>query len=225
MQTKCNSYLEVFNRMVTALGPQCWWPAETPFEIMVGAILAQRTTWKNVEKAISNLKASINFDPKTLLQMADGELAILIKPSGFYQVKTRRFKAFLAFFISQYNGNVEKMRLVPTAVLRRELLNLFGIGPETADCILLYALKKLSFVVDSYTRRIFSRLGLVNESMDYHELQAVFIRALPKNQMLYNEYHALIVALGKKICRPKPKCDQCPLKSMCPMGEKFRLET
>ena len=225
MRKKADPYLEAFNRLLSAFGPQGWWPAETPFEVMVGAVLTQHTAWTNVERAIANLKASGNFEPKALLQMPDGELAALIRPAGFYRVKARRLKAFLAYFVSQYSGDVEKMRAMPVSVLRPELLGVNGVGPETADCILLYALEKPSFVVDAYTRRIFSRLGLVDSGVEYHELRARFVCALPEDRMLYNEYHALIVTLGKEICRPKPRCDRCPLERMCPVGKDVRRET
>ena len=200
---------------MSAFGPQAWWPADTPFEVMVGAILTQNTAWTNVEQAISNLKSAENFGPKGLLQMPDGKLAAAIRPSGYYNLKARRLKAFLEYFVGRYAGCPDRMQAVPVARLRLELLDVKGVGPETADSILLYALGKPTFVVDAYTRRIFSRLGLVGADVDYHDLQANFVRYLPQTAQIYNEYHALIVALGKDVCRPKPSCNRCPLLEMC----------
>ncbi len=219
MPPEKNPYRLVFDRLLAAFGPQGWWPAETPFEVMVGAVLTQNTAWVNVERAMAALKASGTFGPEALLQMPDRALAALIRPAGFLHIKTRRLKAFLNYFVMRYAGDAARMQAAPAAALRRELLGVHGVGPETADCILLYALEKPSFVVDAYTRRIFSRLGLVAQDVDYHRLQQRFTDALPEDVMLYKEYHALIVALGKHICRPKPRCGRCPLQEMCPVGK------
>ena len=161
MRTREGGYLTVFKRLREAFGPQAWWPAQTPFEVMVGAILTQNTAWTNVERAIANLKASGALEPGALVRMPHGELAALIRPAGYYNVKARRLKAFLDYFVGRYGGDPDRMRARPAAVLRPELLEVNGIGPETADSILLYALKKPCFVVDAYTRRIFVRLGMV----------------------------------------------------------------
>ena len=150
--------------------------------------------------------------------MPDREVALRIRPSGYYNLKTRRLKALLEYFVTRYGGDIGRMRAVPSDVLEAELLEVSGVGPETADSILLYALRKPCFVVDAYTRRIFGRLGLINGDPAYRELQRALVAVLPEDPQLYNEYHALIVALGKEICRPKPKCIECPLASMCAVG-------
>ena len=219
MCTQQNSFQKVFKALYSAFGPQRWWPAETPFEMMIGAILTQNTAWRNVEKAIENLKASGAFFPAALLDLADDVLAEWIRPAGFFRVKTRRIKAFLSFFVTRYGGQVSQMREQPAGRLRHELLGVDGIGPETADCILLYALEKPSFVVDAYTRRIFGRLGMVDATAEYHDVQRQFEAALNRDPALFNEYHTLIVALGKAFCRPNPKCERCPLVSICPVGQ------
>ena len=215
MGSKKYLYIKVFEQLLKTFGPQAWWPAETPFEVMVGAVLTQNTAWTNVERAIANLKASGAFEPEALLLMPDPELAALIRPAGYYNVKARRLKALLDYFVMRYRADPARMRAEPPAMLRRELLDVNGVGPETADSILLYALGHPSFVVDAYTRRIFSRLGMVEAGIDYHSLQRRFMDALPEDPTIYNEYHALIVTLGKEICRPQPKCGRCPLREMC----------
>ena len=215
MDSKKYLYIKVFKQLLEAFGPQAWWPAETPFEVMVGAVLTQNTAWTNVERAIANLKASGAFEPEALLRMPDRELAALIRPAGYYNVKARRLKALLEYFVTRYRADPARMRAEPPAMLRRELLSVNGVGPETADSILLYALGQPRFVVDAYTRRIFSRLGMVDADIDYHSLQRRFMDALPEDPTIYNEYHALIVTLGKESCRPQPKCGRCPLREMC----------
>ncbi len=211
-------FQQVFDLLFAAFGAQEWWPAETAFEVMVGAILTQNTAWKNVERAIANLRSSDKLEPTALGEISQGKLAALIRPAGFFNVKAKRLRAYLDYFGSCYDGDSCKMRTRPMHALRSELLGVNGVGPETADSILLYALGKPSFVVDAYTRRIFSRLGLVDEQVGYGELRDRFSGALPKDVGLYQEYHALIVALGKEICRPKPKCGLCPLREICPVG-------
>jgi endonuclease-3 related protein len=214
-----NVTVEVYDRLLTAFGPQHWWPGRTPFEVMVGAILTQNTSWKNVELAIGNLRASGRLDPFRLRSLPTDELALLIRPSGYYNLKARRLQAFLVFFVDGYRGSASRMGARETRALREELLTVSGIGPETADSILLYALGHAVFVVDAYTRRIFSRLGLVDETSKYQRLQAEFMGALPQDAALYNEYHALIVALGKDVCRPRPHCAVCPLMTLCPAAK------
>ena len=213
-----NRIREVFDRLMDAFGPQGWWPAETPFETMVGAILTQNTAWTNVERAVERLKAAGALDAGTMLDMPDVELQTLIRPAGTFRVKAMRLKAFLAYFVSEYGADVSRMRDAPTGRLRKELLSVNGIGPETADCILLYALDKPSFVVDAYTRRVFGRLGLIDRALDYHELKGRFEAALPADAGIYNEYHALIVALGKRVCLPAPRCGVCVLNAICETG-------
>ena len=209
---------EVFRRLFDAFGPQHWWPGETPFEVMVGAILVQNTAWTNVERAIAALKASGGFAPGELAARPPEELAARIRPVGYFNVKARRLRAYLDWYLSRFGGEVASMRLVETTALRRELLGVHGVGPETADSILLYALERPAFVVDAYTRRVFVRIGLVEAGLGYDALQRCFTESLPVDVPLYNEYHALIVALGKDICRPKPRCDACPLAAACAYG-------
>ena len=213
-----NRIRAVYDRLMDAFGPQGWWPSETPFETMVGAILTQNTAWANVERAIGRLKEAGALDARTLLEMPGDRLENLIRPTGTFRVKTRRLKAFLAFFAGRYGADVARMRNAPADRLRGELLAVSGIGPETADCILLYALEKPSFVVDEYTRRIFGRLGAIDRSLEYHEIKRRFEAALPEDVGVYNEYHALIVALGKQACLPAPRCGLCALNTICETG-------
>ena len=213
-----NRIRTVYDRLMDAFGPQGWWPAETPFETMVGAILTQNTAWANVERAIRRLKEDGALDARTLLEMPDDRLETLIRSAGTFRVKTRRLKAFLAFFAGRYGADIVRMRNAPAGRLREELLAVPGIGPETADCIMLYALEKTTFVVDGYTRRVFGRLGAIDRSLGYHEIKRRFEAALPGDLGVYNEYHALIVALGKHTCLPRPRCGQCVLKTICETG-------
>ena len=210
-------FLDVYKRLMQAFGPQNWWPAESPFEVVVGAILTQNTSWTNVEKAIENLKRH-PFSAEDLFDLEAEEMAGRIKSAGYFNVKTRRLKAFLGYFLERYDGSLEAMKRVPLEFLRSELLTVKGIGQETADCILLYALGRPIFVVDAYTRRIFGRLALLDAEAPYQEVQGTISDALPEDVELFNEYHALVVVLGKDICRPKPRCESCPLASMCPYG-------
>ncbi len=216
MRNNVPGFEQVYVQLLAAFGPRGWWPADTPFEVMVGAILTQNTAWTNVVRALGKLKESGRFSPEGLLGMPDDEMAEMIRSSGYFRLKTRRLKAFLKTFVGCYGGEVSRMQVRPTPALRAQLLEINGVGPETADCILLYALDKSSFVVDAYTRRIFGRLGLVDPQADYHAVQSCFMEHLSPDVAVYQEYHALIVALGKDICRPKPRCDRCPLASGCP---------
>jgi endonuclease-3 related protein len=198
--------------MLRRFGPQKWWPARTSFEVAIGAILTQNTSWSNVERAIRNLRRAGCLSLRALDRLAVTELARLIRPSGYYNMKARRLKSFLSFLKEQHAGSLKKMsrRLLP--FLRPQLLGVNGIGPETADSILLYALGKPVFVVDAYTRRFCGRHGLAAPDAGYEELQALFSRHLPAQVSLFNEYHALIVRLGKEYCRKtKPDCARCPL--------------
>ncbi len=209
--------LQYYQTALDKLGPQNWWPGETPFEVCIGAILTQNTNWYNVEKAIQNLKFRHLLDPHRLYALPVQELAQLIQPAGYFNIKAKRLRNFLKFLLENYNGDLEKMfeeRLKP---LREKILSVSGIGPETADSILLYAGQKPSFVVDAYTRRIFLRHAVISEEADYHEIQGYFTRHLPEDTQLFNEYHALIVNIGKKWCKAKePLCDQCPWKVYLP---------
>lgn len=211
------NWLEPYERLLDACGPQHWWPGDTPFEVMVGAILTQNTAWSNVERAIANLKASGRLSCRGILSLGDATLAELIRPAGYFNVKARRLKALCAFLADRgVAAAPERLRaLAPLPDLRRQLLAVHGVGEETADSILLYALGLPVFVVDAYTRRIFSRLGLIAGDEPYARIQQSFEAALPREVALYNEYHALIVHHGKTVCRPQPRCHECPLHDIC----------
>lgn len=204
--------LRYFNKMYNHFGPLNWWPGDSPFEVMVGAVLTQNTSWSNVEKAISNLKQKGYLDPYKILDLSLKELAEIVKPSGFFNVKAKRLKSLIYFFVEEYDADIRKMLKDDLFSLRKKLLSVNGIGKETADSILLYALNKPIFVIDAYTKRIFSRHGIISEEMDYDDLQSFFMRHLPQDVSLYNEYHAQIVLTGKTYCRKKPLCEKCPLK-------------
>jgi len=202
-----------YQRLLAAFGPQGWWPGETPFEIALGAILTQNTNWRNVAKVIAALKSEGLLDPAGLGAMPEAELARRLKSAGYYNLKARRVKNFLAFFAARFNNSMAAMAAAPWPQLRRELLAVPGIGPETADSILLYALQQPTFVVDAYTFRILNRHGLAPEPCSYEDLRAFFMERLPPEVPLYQEYHALLVRLGKEFCRPRPRCEGCPLES------------
>ena len=207
-----------FDALLAHYGPQKWWPAESPFEVMVGAILTQNTAWKNVEKAIRNLKTYDLLDARKIHELDQDTLALAIKPAGTYNVKAARLKKFIAWFLSRFDGDLEKMKSAPPARLREELLEVKGIGPETADAILLYALETPSFVVDTYAHRVLTRHELAMDEATYEDLKEYFEKNLPRDAKLYNDFHALIVSVGKEFCRPKARCDQCPLRSYLPGG-------
>jgi endonuclease-3 related protein len=200
---------DIYRRLFSAFGPQHWWPGDSQLEIAVGAILTQNTAWTNVEKAIVTLKSHRLLTLQRLARLAPSELAPLIRSAGFYNVKATRLTAFLGWLKSR--GGFAALRRTPTADLRRRLLGCHGIGPETADSILLYALNRPVFVVDAYTRRILSRYGLISGDEQYDEVRSVFESSLPRCPRLYNEYHALLVRLAKTNCRSGPSCDSCPL--------------
>ena len=204
----------IYNLLFNHFGPQYWWPGDTPFEIAVGAILTQNTNWGNVEKAITNLKKAKKLNSKSLRNISPAKLASLIRPAGYFNIKADRVKHFVDFLADHYNGSMKKMRAEEPLPLREKLLGVKGIGPETADSILLYALEKPVFVIDAYTKRILSRHKLVSEKAAYHDLQDIFYENLPQDVKLFNEYHALIVMLGKEFCRPKPGCEGCPLQGL-----------
>lgn len=191
-----------------------WWPGETPFEVMVGAILTQNTAWTNVEKAIANLKREDLLHPEKLYRLSPKKLARLIKPAGYFNVKTKRLKNFLKFFLEECGGNVALLRKQSSETLREKLLAVNGIGPETADSILLYALEKPIFVIDAYTKRILSRHFLGPQNADYHPLQKFFMSHLKPDVPHYNEYHAQLVNIGKDFCKKKPRCGECPLRGL-----------
>ncbi len=204
--------LQIYKSLYDFFGPLKWWPGDTPFEIMVGAILTQNTSWSNVEKAINNLKKENLLEPRKLYRIDQEKLAQLIKPSGYYNIKAQRLKNFINLFVNEFEGSAEKMFSDDSKELRKKLLNVNGIGPETADSILLYAGKKPFFVVDAYTKRIFSRHKLISKDSTYYQIQEFFSQNLDQDVKLFNEFHAQIVMLGKTICTSKnPDCDRCPI--------------
>jgi len=207
-----NTLKKSYNKLLRAFGPQHWWPGDTPFEVIVGAILTQNTAWTNVEKAIHNLKKAKLLTPGKLHDLSQDEIAKYIRPAGYFNIKAKRLKHFLNYLFDNYGGNLKKMFKKRTDALRRELLSVNGIGPETADSILLYAGNHPVFVVDAYTKRIFSRHQIIKIDADYHDVQALFMKSLPHDVRMFNEYHALIVKIGKDFCRnKKPLCSKCPL--------------
>ncbi len=206
--------MKIYQKLFEAYGPRYWWPGETPFEIIVGAILTQNTSWRNVEIAIGRLKAEKVLYLRGVHHLKESQLASLIRSSGYYRIKAGRLKAFVDFMFEEYGGSIEKMRRERLSVLRPKLLKVKGVGPETADSILLYGLNKPIFVVDAYTKRILSRHGVISEKTPYEEVQKLFMNHLPHNEKLFNEYHALFVHLGKTLCRKMPRCDICPLRGI-----------
>ena len=210
--------LNIYHRLLDHYGPQHWWPAEEPFEMMVGAVLTQSTTWTSVEKAIVNLKNAGALSPEALRRLPESELAALIFPTGYYNAKARKLKA-LAAYLGEYRDDLDPLFAVETRQLRRELLGVHGIGEETADSILLYAARRPVFVIDTYTRRILGRIGLAPEKGRYADYQRLFMDNLPADSDLYNEYHALLVCLGKNVCRRHPFCLRC-----CLCGDACRFD-
>lgn len=206
--------LNIYHTLYERYGPQHWWPGETRFEIIVGAILTQNTKWKNVEKAISNLKNAGCLTPKALDALPIEELAALIRPAGYYNLKAQRLKHFLNWLFEKHDGALEPLEQTGLSALREQLLAIKGIGPETADSICLYAFEKPIFVVDSYTARIFGRHGMIEAPSGYKQIQEAFHAELEREAALFNEFHALIVRVGKEYCKPKPVCDGCPLEGL-----------
>ncbi len=201
----------IYDKLFAFYGSQHWWPGDTPFEIAVGAILTQNTSWANVEKAIHNLKKQGILSAKGIHQLAPKELASVIRPSGYFNIKAKRLRAFIDYLAENYGGSMAAMKKVKTEKLRQELLAINGIGQETADSILLYALDKPVFVIDAYTKRVLSRHGIIEMSVSYDEHQQLFHQEFDEDVQLFNEYHALLVMVGKDYCKPEPKCDCCPL--------------
>jgi len=205
---------EIYRLLYDAFGPQNWWPGETRFEIIVGAILTQNTNWKNVEKAVTNLKSARCLNPQEIHRMAPEQLAELIRPAGYYNVKAKRLKNFLDWLFEDYDGDVSNLEGVHTERLREEMLAIKGVGRETADSILLYALDRPVFVVDAYTARIAVRHELIEPDADYEQLRQLFESNLPEDVGLFNEYHALLVRAGKEFCKTKARCAGCPLEKL-----------
>ena len=231
---------EVYERLLAAYGRQGWWPGDSPFEVVIGAILTQSAAWTNVERAIGNLKAAGALSPAALHRMEAEEIAALVRPSGYFNAKARKLKAFVEMLHERFNGHLHCLLRVEKEDLRRLLLDTHGIGPETADSIVLYAAGRPSFVIDAYTRRVFSRLGIAPEQpppgvrlkpdprkdvpeprgprreRGYEAWRAMFMGALPPDAAMFNEYHALVVRLGKEVCRKRePLCGECALREVC----------
>ncbi len=205
----------VFKILYENFGPQDWWPAESRLEIIIGAILTQAVSWSNVEIALNNLKNNNLLDIDSLDKLDQDKLAELIKASGYYNMKAKKIKAFTHFIIKEYNGNLDNLVNCNSQKIKKELLEVYGIGPETADSILLYAYQKPFFIIDSYTRRVLTRIGYIKEDITYDRLQYLFINNLSKDPQLYNEFHALLVNLGKNYClKNSPMCSECPLKKI-----------
>ncbi len=214
---------QIYELLLDAFGAQGWWPGETQIEVIVGAILTQNTNWGNVEKAIGNLKRADMLTAEGLYRLEVGRLAELIRPAGYYNIKAKRLKSFLNWLFENYDGRPENLQDVDTDRLRAELLAVNGIGRETADSILLYALDKPVFVVDAYTARVVFRHGLIEAEADYEQLRDLFESSLPRDVQLFNEYHALLVRVGKEFCRPRAKCAGCPLERLPHTLETDRL--
>jgi len=208
----------IYHQLMDSYGPQHWWPAQEPFEVMVGAILTQSAAWLNVEKAIVNLKTAKALSPQALRRLSLPEIATLIRPCIYYNAKARKLK-YLVHWLGEYcDDDLSKLFANSTGQLREQLLSIWGIGEETADSIILYAANKPIFVIDAYTRRIINRIGLAPDSNSYAAYQSLFMDNLPADAGLFNEYHALLVCLGKNICRNRPLCQQCCLRSICHFG-------
>ncbi|MCE5298629.1 MAG: endonuclease III domain-containing protein [Methanoregulaceae archaeon] len=206
--------LKIYQSLFSEYGSRYWWPADSRLEVIIGAILAQNVAWKNVEIAIGNLKTEGLLNSEKLYRSDVGSIAPLIRSSRFYNQKAIKIKNFMDFFYNDYNGNLEKMSQEETLLLRNKLLKIKGLGEETVDSILLYACNKPIFVVDAYTKRIFSRYGLVEEIANYSDLQFFFTKNLPQDIALYNDFHAQIVHLGNLICKKHPECGNCPIRKV-----------
>jgi endonuclease-3 related protein len=206
---------DIYKLLFKSYGPQHWWPADTPFEVIIGAILTQSAAWANVEQAIANLRREDALNPAAIRALPVERLAQLIYPSGYYNAKAGKLRAFVDHLGERYADSLDGLFALDTQSLRAELLAIHGIGPETADSIILYAARKPIFVVDAYTVRVMARLGLADNGIDYHSLQALFMSGLPHDEGLFNEYHALLVRHGKNVCRKSPQCDGCCLARVC----------
>lgn len=211
------TFPEIYRRLFVAYGPQHWWPGDSRFEVMVGAVLTQNTAWTNVERAIANLKKAKALSPAAIAKAHPKRLASWLKPSGYFNVKAKRLKALCRWLNGQ--GGVRKLTTLPTPELRHSLIAVHGIGPETADDILLYAFDRPVFVIDAYTRRVFHRLGFIEGTEHYERLRQRFESALESDAQLFNEYHALIVVHAKDACRKKPLCSRCCLAAICPSAD------
>jgi endonuclease-3 related protein len=216
LDSRSQRLMEMFENLLNHFGPQRWWPAETELEMMVGAVLTQNTSWKNVEKALHNLKKGDMLSLHRLSTLSIAEIAAVIRPAGYFNIKAKRLKNLTDFIVGHYQADLSMFLKEETQTLREGLLSVKGIGPETADSILLYAVRRPVFVVDAYTHRIMNRHGMTDEQASYHELQAIFMDHLPDDSALFNEFHALLVKAGKEYCRRKPLCHICPLRAWGP---------
>lgn len=214
---------KLYDDLNAEYGDLHWWPAETPFEIIIGAILGQATAWRNAAKAIGNLKAANVLDPEEMSKLSQDELETLILPSGYYRAKAKKVRAFLTHLQAHHNNQLDSLFAGELPILREELLSIYGVGEETADTILLYAAQKPSFVVDTYTYRLLERIGLFSGKFHYGKLREIFMDNLPHDSHLFNQYHALIVRHGARICQKTPQCDKCMLQSQCPTGNGSRI--
>ena len=214
---------KLYDDLNAEYGDLHWWPAETPFEIIIGAILGQATAWRNAAKAIGNLKAANVLDPEEMSKLSQDELETLILPSGYYRAKAKKVRAFLTHLQAHHNNQLDSLFAQELPPLREELLSIYGVGEETADTILLYAAQKPSFVVDTYTYRLLERLGLFSGKFHYRKLRKIFMENLPHDSHLFNQYHALIVRHGARICQKTPQCDKCMLQNQCPTGNGSRI--
>lgn len=203
---------KIYTTLLQEYGHRNWWPAETPFEVIIGAILAQNVSWKNVTTAIQNLKDAGLLDPEKIHRSKNGIIASKIKSSRYYNQKAQKIRHFMDFFYTDYQGSLERMSREETSLLRKKLLNIRGLGEETVDSILLYSCNKPVFVVDAYTKRIFSRYGLIGENAAYSEIQRFFMDNLPQDKELFNDFHAQVVHLGNRVCKKQPCCDKCPIR-------------
>jgi endonuclease-3 related protein len=217
-QSRKRRLMALYRQLLRHFGPQHWWPARSRFEVIVGAILTQNTAWANVERAIARMRAERLLTPGRIDAAPHGTLARLIRSSGYYNMKAKRLKQFTGFLLTRYGGRLRRMFQTELPKLREELLAISGIGEETADSILLYAGNRPIFVVDAYTRRVLERHGLVGDRARYREIQRLFMDHLPADATLFNECHALLVAVGKTYCRKAPRCDVCPLRYDLPDG-------
>ncbi len=216
---KSDILLKIYSILLDKFGPMNWWPAKSDFEVMIGAILTQNTSWKNVEKAINNLNVHNLLSFEAIYEIDLNSLKQHIKPSGYYNQKAIKIKEFINFTKREYNFSLELMKKEDVFIMREKLLRIFGIGEETADSILLYALKKPVFVIDAYTRRILERHNIIKGALKekYENLQRLFMKNITPDEAnikVYNQYHALIVMAGKMFCKRTPLCDNCPLKEL-----------
>lgn len=214
MRTMKERIEDIYTKLYSFFGPQHWWPGDTPLEVAVGAVLTQNTNWGNVEKAIENLKSGGKLNPRAIHAMSDAALADCLRPAGYFNIKAQRLKNFVGFLMSTYGGDMLSMKKEKVGTVRDKLLSVNGIGPETADSIILYALEKPVFVIDAYTKRILSRHSIALQASSYETLQNIFHSVLKEDVKLYNEYHALFVRLAKEYCRTVPLCTGCPLEGM-----------